>query len=53
MSARERRILHLALRDDAELKTESQGEGGHRYVVIYPKNYQPGKARPAFGRRPR
>ena len=51
LSARERRILHLALRDDAELKTESQGEGGRRYVVIYPKNYKPGPARPAFGRR--
>lgn len=51
MSARERRILHLALRDDAGLKTESQGEGGRRYVVIYPKNYKPGPARPAFGPR--
>ena len=51
MSARERRILHLALREDAELKTESQGEGGRRYVVIYPRNYKPGPARPTFGRR--
>lgn len=51
MSARERRILHLALRDDLELKTESQGEGGRRFVVIYPKNYKPAKSSPSFGRR--
>src|SRR5205085_8231908 len=27
MSSRERRIVHLALRDDGDLKTESAGEG--------------------------
>ncbi len=41
MSARERRIVHLALRDNPELKTESTGEGGHRSVVVYPKDYKP------------
>jgi len=51
MSARERRILHLALRDDAELTTESQGEGGRRYVVIYPRNYKGARPSPSFGRR--
>ncbi|HEV8523158.1 MAG TPA: R3H domain-containing nucleic acid-binding protein [Terriglobales bacterium] len=34
MSARERRIVHLALRKESDLKTESQGEAGRRYVVV-------------------
>jgi spoIIIJ-associated protein len=41
MSSRERRILHLALRDHADLHTESEGEGLRRYVVLYPKDYKP------------
>ena len=41
MSSRERRIVHLALRDQADLHTESQGEGGRRCLVVYPKNYKP------------
>jgi spoIIIJ-associated protein len=39
MNARERRMLHLALGNTDDLRTESQGEGGRRYVVVYPKNY--------------
>ena len=46
MSSRERRIVHLALRDKGDLRTESQGEGGHRSVVVYPKDYK-APARPA------
>lgn len=42
MSSRERRIVHLALRDEADLHTESEGEGAHRCLVVYPKNYQAG-----------
>src|SRR5579863_987026 len=41
MSSRERRIVHLALRDHADLHTESQGEGGRRCLVVYPKNFKP------------
>jgi spoIIIJ-associated protein len=41
MSSRERRIVHLALRDEADLRTESEGEGLRRYVVVYPKDYKP------------
>jgi len=41
MSSRERRILHLALRDQADLKTESAGVGAERGVVVYPKDYKP------------
>jgi spoIIIJ-associated protein len=40
MTSRERRIIHLALRDEADLKTESQGVAGQRCVVVYPKDYQ-------------
>ncbi|HUK47026.1 MAG TPA: R3H domain-containing nucleic acid-binding protein [Terriglobales bacterium] len=38
MSSRERRILHLALRDEQDLVTESSGEGLRRSVVLYPKD---------------
>ena len=40
MSSRERRIVHLALRDEADLRTESEGEGLRRYVVVYTKDYK-------------
>jgi spoIIIJ-associated protein len=40
MSSRERRIVHLALRDQGELRTQSEGEGLRRYVVVYPQNYK-------------
>jgi len=40
MSSRERRIVHLALRDKEDLRTESAGEALQRYVVVYPKDYQ-------------
>jgi spoIIIJ-associated protein len=43
MTARERRIVHLALRDHPDLKTESQGEGPRRYVVVLPKKAAPQK----------
>jgi spoIIIJ-associated protein len=36
MSSRERRILHLALRDERDLRTESSGEGLRRSVILYP-----------------
>jgi len=38
MSSRERRILHLALREEHDLHTESSGEGLRRSVVLYPKD---------------
>jgi spoIIIJ-associated protein len=40
MSSRERRIVHLALRDQADLRTESEGEGMRRCLVVYPKEYR-------------
>lgn len=40
MSSRERRMVHLALRDEADLRTESDGEGRDRCVVLYPADYK-------------
>ncbi len=36
MSARERRVIHLALANEKGVRTASEGEGEHRRVVIYP-----------------
>ena len=43
MNSRERRIIHLALRQDAAVKTESEGLAPRRHVVVYPANHQPAK----------
>jgi spoIIIJ-associated protein len=37
LNARDRRVIHLALKDDRELETKSRGEGLLKKVVIYPK----------------
>ncbi len=37
MSPRERRIIHLALRDQPQVQTQSEGFGPERKVVIFPK----------------
>jgi spoIIIJ-associated protein len=47
MSSRERRILHLALRDHTDLRTESDGEGMRRCVVVYPASYKPAGSKTA------
>jgi len=36
MNSRERRLLHIALRNEHELRSESAGSGPFRHVVIYP-----------------
>ena len=36
MNPRERRIVHLALRDKPRVRTQSEGMGPERKVVIYP-----------------
>ena len=40
MSSRERRIVHLAMRNLDDLRTESAGEAAERHVVVYPKDYK-------------
>lgn len=52
MSSRERRIVHLALRDEADLRTESDGEGMRRCVVLYPADYKPVESKSAARRIP-
>jgi len=39
MSARDRRIVHMALRDVVGVRTESNGEGPDRRVQIIPENH--------------
>jgi spoIIIJ-associated protein len=41
MSARERRIVHLALQELSGVRTESVGVGEHRQVVIHPAEQKP------------
>jgi spoIIIJ-associated protein len=41
MSSRERRIVHLALKDMAGVRTESVGLGENRQVVIHPADSKP------------
>lgn len=36
MNPYERRIVHMTLKDDGRVETESAGEGSERHVVIYP-----------------
>ena len=50
MSSRERRIVHLALRSETDLVTESEGEGVRRCLVVYSKEAKPA-GRSAGGRR--
>ncbi len=60
MSSRERRLLHLALRNCADVRSESSGEGRDRSIVVYPSSFQgtlpppppsPARGRGGFGRR--
>jgi spoIIIJ-associated protein len=51
MSSRERRIVHLALREFTDLRTESAGEAALRHVVVYPKDYKGSPPAPAASRR--
>ena len=36
MTPYERRIVHIALRDDERVETASEGEGSARHVVVVP-----------------
>src|SRR5260221_2971633 len=41
MTSRERRIVHLALKDMPGVRTESVGAGEHSHVVIHPADARP------------
>jgi len=49
MNAYDRRIIHIALKDNAAVKTQSMGNGTFRKLVIYPlkKRRRPAKAQKA------
>ncbi len=52
MNSRERRIVHLALRNEPEVRSESTGVGPFRQVVVYPAGMPsaPLAAKPQFRR---
>jgi spoIIIJ-associated protein len=52
MNSRERRILHLALRNENAVRSESAGVGPYRQVVIYPADMPTPPEPPDTGRRP-
>jgi spoIIIJ-associated protein len=37
MNAQDRRIVHLALKDDQAVRTQSVGEGNYRKLMVYPR----------------
>ena len=57
MTSRERRIIHLTLRNEPAVRSESAGVGPHRQVVVYPADMpsvpssNPGPFRPRGRRR--
>lgn len=60
MNSRERRIIHLSLRDEKEVRSESVGEGPIRQVVVVPADLKtlpepirPPRPRPEEDRGPR
>ena len=52
MNSRERRVIHLALRNETAVRSESSGSGGYRQVVVYPAGMAslPDPPQPAFRR---
>jgi spoIIIJ-associated protein len=53
MNSRERRVIHLALRNETEVRSESSGSGGFRQVVVYPAGMAslPDPPQPAYVKR--
>lgn len=46
MTAQDRRIVHIALKDDTRVRTQSMGDGYYRRLVIFPKKGSFKKQRP-------
>jgi spoIIIJ-associated protein len=47
MNAYDRRIVHVALKDESRIRTQSMGSGALRKLVIYPQKKQKQRANPA------
>lgn len=45
MNAHDRRIVHIALKDDRGVRTQSRGDGFYRKLIIFPKKGNPRKRR--------
>ena len=45
MTPYERRVIHSALADSTEVKTQSEGKEPNRYIVVVPNNLKPGSER--------
>jgi len=55
MNSRERRVIHIALRNEQEVRSESLGSGPQRQVIVYPAGMAslpepPASAAPPFRR---
>lgn len=37
MNAQDRRIIHMALKDDSDVRTQSVGDGNYRKLMVYPR----------------
>ncbi len=46
LNAHDRRLVHMALQDDHELRSRSKGDGEFKKIVIYPNNSQRRRSRP-------
>ncbi len=53
MNAHDRRIVHLALQGEADLKTKSTGEGALRKVILFPRRRRRNSRRGRGGEPPR
>ncbi len=49
MNAQDRRIIHLTLKDDPSVKTQSRGDGFFRKLIIFPRKASPQKSRQRNG----
>ena len=53
MNSKDRRIVHLELKDSSEVSTRSEGTGPHRRLLIIPRGYRGSGSRAQNGRKRR